>query len=170
MHIIAIQKRVLTRTLGRAQSLQRLVESQAPQPGAPARSRGLRATPLAWLPTYARRMRDLFDGRSFPYGIEENRPTWWQLLRLTPTEQGIAHFARKAGGDFPRYHDVGAGMSSAEEWVSFSPKPILRRVAMGFADQIGQESDLIALPSLRIACMEITLLLAAAVITLTDVL
>ena len=43
--------------------------------------------------------------------------------------------------------------------------PSLRRVAMGFADQIGQESDLIALPILPIACMESLYWLAAAEIT-----
>ena len=46
--------------------------------------------PLAWLPTYARKMRDLFDGDPFLYGIEENRPTLEQFLRYT-YEQGIAH-------------------------------------------------------------------------------
>jgi 4,5-dihydroxyphthalate decarboxylase len=45
--------------------------------------------PLAWLPTYARKMRDMFDGDPFPYGIEENRPTLEQFLRYTH-EQGIA--------------------------------------------------------------------------------
>jgi 4,5-dihydroxyphthalate decarboxylase len=46
--------------------------------------------PLAWLPTYARKMRDVFDGDPFPFGIEENRPTWEQLL-LYAHQQGIAH-------------------------------------------------------------------------------
>jgi 4,5-dihydroxyphthalate decarboxylase len=45
--------------------------------------------PLAWLPTYARRMRDMFAGDPFPYGIEANRPTLEQFLRYT-YEQGIA--------------------------------------------------------------------------------
>ena len=57
--------------------------------------------PLAWLPTYARRMRDMFDGDPFPYGIEENRPTLEQFLRYTH-EQGIAR--RKAAPEeiFPQ--------------------------------------------------------------------
>ena len=42
------------------------------------------------LPTYARKMADLFHGDPFPYGIEENRPTLEQFLRYT-REQGIAH-------------------------------------------------------------------------------
>src|SRR6266404_1571334 len=90
MHIIAIQRRVLdehpwvARNLYNAfveskrRSLERLLD--------PAVSR----YPLAWLPSYARKMADLFDGDPFPYGIEENRPTLEQFLRYT-REQGIAH-------------------------------------------------------------------------------
>jgi len=89
MHIIAIQRRVLdehpwvARNLYNAfveskrRSLERLLD--------PAVSR----YPLAWLPTYARKMHDLFGGDPFPYGIEENRPTLEQFLRYT-REQGIA--------------------------------------------------------------------------------
>jgi len=81
MHIIAIQKHILdenpwvARNLYNAfveakrRSLERLLD--------PAVSR----YPLAWLPTYARRMRDLFDGDPFPYGIEENRPTLEALVQ-----------------------------------------------------------------------------------------
>ena len=66
MHIIAIQKRILdehpwvARNLYNAfveskrRSLERLLD--------PAVSR----YPLAWLPTYARRMRDMFDGDPVP--------------------------------------------------------------------------------------------------------
>lgn len=90
MHIIAIQKSVLeanpwvARNLYNAfleskrRSLERLFD--------PAVSR----YPLAWLPIYARRMREMFDGDPFPFGIEENRATWEQLLSYAH-EQGIAH-------------------------------------------------------------------------------
>src|SRR5262245_16038640 len=90
MHIIAIQRRVLdehpwvARNLYNAfaeskrRSLERLLD--------PAVSR----YPLAWLPSYTRKMSDLFDSDPFPYGIEENRPTLEQFLRYTH-EQGIAH-------------------------------------------------------------------------------
>ncbi|NDA47260.1 MAG: ABC transporter substrate-binding protein [Alphaproteobacteria bacterium] len=90
MHIIAMKKAILednpwvARSLVNAfqeskrRSLERLLD--------PAVSR----YPLAWLPTYARRMRDMFDGDPFPYGIEENRPTWEQMLLYT-YQQGIAH-------------------------------------------------------------------------------
>jgi 4,5-dihydroxyphthalate decarboxylase len=90
MHILAMRKAVLddnpwvARNLYNAfleskqRSVQRLLD--------PAVSR----YPLAWLPFYARRMRDLFGGDPFPYGIEENRATWEQLL-LYAHQQGIAH-------------------------------------------------------------------------------
>jgi 4,5-dihydroxyphthalate decarboxylase len=39
--------------------------------------------PAAWLPAYMRKMRDMFDGDTFPFGIEENRPTLEQFLRYT---------------------------------------------------------------------------------------
>jgi len=90
MHIIAVQKHILdanpwvARNLYNAfaeskrRSLERILD--------PAVSR----YPLAWLPIYARKMRDMFDGDPFPFGIEENRPTWEQLL-LYAHQQGIAH-------------------------------------------------------------------------------
>ncbi|NBQ05371.1 MAG: ABC transporter substrate-binding protein [Betaproteobacteria bacterium] len=46
--------------------------------------------PLPWLATYARKMRDKFEGDTFPYGIEENRPTWELMAKYT-FQQGIAH-------------------------------------------------------------------------------
>jgi 4,5-dihydroxyphthalate decarboxylase len=101
MHIIAIQTRVLdehpwvARNLYNAfveskrRSLERLLD--------PAVSR----YPLAWLPTYARKMRDLHGGDPFPYGIEENPPTLEQFLRYTH-EQGIAHRHAKPEEIFPK--------------------------------------------------------------------
>jgi 4,5-dihydroxyphthalate decarboxylase len=90
MHIIAVQKHIvdanpwIPRNLYNAfneskrRSLERLLD--------PAVSR----YPLAWLPTYARRMRDMFGGDPFPFGIEENKATWEQMLLYT-YQQGIAH-------------------------------------------------------------------------------
>ena len=57
--------------------------------------------PLAWLPTYARRMRDIFGGDPFPYGIEENRATWEQMALYT-YQQGIAHREFKPEEIFPK--------------------------------------------------------------------
>ena len=90
MHIIAVKKRILdehpwiARNLYNAfleskrRSVERLLD--------PAVSR----YPVPWLAAYARKMRDMFDGDPFPFGIEENRPTLEQFLRYT-YEQGIAH-------------------------------------------------------------------------------
>ena len=101
MHIMAVQKHVLdenpwvARNLlnafneSKRRSLERLLD--------PAVSR----YPLAWLPTYARKMRDMFDGDPFPYGIEENRPTWEQMLLYTH-QQGIAHYHAKPEDLFPK--------------------------------------------------------------------
>jgi 4,5-dihydroxyphthalate decarboxylase len=46
--------------------------------------------PLPWLTTYARKMRDRFNGDTFPFGIEANRPTW-ELMSLYCFQQGISH-------------------------------------------------------------------------------
>ena len=90
MHIIAMRKSILdenpwvARNLMNAfqeskrRSLERLFD--------PAVSR----YPLPWLASYARHMRDKFEGDPFPYGIEENRPTWEQMSLYT-FQQGIAH-------------------------------------------------------------------------------
>jgi 4,5-dihydroxyphthalate decarboxylase len=90
MHIIAMRKAILkdnpwvARNLYNAflesknRSLDRLLD--------PAVSR----YPLPWLSSYGRRMRDMFDGDPFPYGIEENRATWEQMALYT-YQQGIAH-------------------------------------------------------------------------------
>jgi 4,5-dihydroxyphthalate decarboxylase len=46
--------------------------------------------PVPWLTAYARKMRDLVGGDLFPFGIDENRPTWEQAA-LYAFQQGIAH-------------------------------------------------------------------------------
>jgi len=101
MHIITMQKRIVdenpwvARNLVNAfeeskrRSLERLLD--------PAVSR----YPLAWLPTYARKMRDMFGGDPFPYGIEANRPTLEQMLLYT-YQQGIAHKHVKPEDLFPK--------------------------------------------------------------------
>ena len=90
MHIIAMKRQILdenpwvARNLlnafqeSKRRSIERLLD--------PAVSR----YPVPWLATYARRMRDMFNGDLFPYGIEENRPTWEQMALYTH-QQGIAY-------------------------------------------------------------------------------
>jgi 4,5-dihydroxyphthalate decarboxylase len=101
MHIIAMKKKIVdenpwvARNLVNAfeeskrRSLERLLD--------PAVSR----YPLAWLPTYARKMRDMFGGDPFPYGIDQNRPTLEQMLLYT-YQQGIAHKHVKPEDLFPK--------------------------------------------------------------------
>ena len=101
MHIIAIQKHIVdqypwvARNLFNAflESKNRSIERMLD----PAVSR----YPVAWLPSYARRMRDMFDGDLFPYGIEENRATLEQLAFYS-YQQGIAHRHMKIEEMFPK--------------------------------------------------------------------
>src|SRR3984957_14853790 len=101
MHIITVQKRILdenpwvARNLlnafneSKRRSLERLFD--------PAVSR----YPLPWLPTYARKMQDMFNGDPFPYGIDENRSTFEQLALYTH-QQGIAHRLMDVDDMFPK--------------------------------------------------------------------
>jgi len=101
MHIIALQKRVLdanpwvARNLYNAflNSKNRSVERMSD----PAVSR----YPLPWGPAYARKVRDMFGGDPFPYGIDANRATWEQMARYA-IEQGIAHRHAKPEEIFPK--------------------------------------------------------------------
>lgn len=100
MHIMTMKKKLLeenpwiARNLlnafneSKRRSLERLFD--------PAVSR----YPLPWLSTYARKMRDMMHGDTFPFGVEENRPTWEQLLLYT-YQQGIAHRHAKVEEIFP---------------------------------------------------------------------
>jgi 4,5-dihydroxyphthalate decarboxylase len=101
MHIIALKKRILdenpwvARNLlnafneSKRRSVERLLD--------PAVSR----YPLAWLPTYGRQMQQIFGSDPFPFGIDENRPTWEQMLLYT-YQQGIAHKHVKPEDIFPK--------------------------------------------------------------------
>ncbi len=101
MHIIAMKRSILdehpwvARNLYNAfleskrRSIERILD--------PAVSR----YPVPWLTTYARKMRDMFGGDLYPYGIEENRPTWEQMMLYT-YQQGIAHRHVKPEDIFPK--------------------------------------------------------------------
>ena len=100
MHVIAMKRQILDAIPGwpaasttpsstsKNNSIARLIEQSVSR------------YPLPWLTTYARRMRDMFDGDPFPFGIEANRPTLEQFLRYTH-EQGIAHRHAKVEEIFP---------------------------------------------------------------------
>jgi 4,5-dihydroxyphthalate decarboxylase len=57
--------------------------------------------PLPWLPTYGRKMQEIFGDDPFPFGIEENRSTWEQML-LYSYQQGIAHKHVQPEDIFPK--------------------------------------------------------------------
>ncbi len=90
MHIIAMKRSIVNehpwaaRNLftafleSKRRSLERILD--------PAVSR----YPVPWLTAYARRMRSIVGDDLFPFGIEENRPTWEQMALYT-VQQGIAH-------------------------------------------------------------------------------
>ena len=116
MHIIAMRRRIVdehpwaARNLYNAfleskrRSIERILD--------PAVSR----YPVPWLATYARRMRDMFGGDLFPYGIEENRPTWEQMALYT-YQQGIAHRHDDAGGVLSGGdHDEGRRLGAAGDF------------------------------------------------------
>jgi 4,5-dihydroxyphthalate decarboxylase len=110
MHIIAVQKHALdenpwvARYLlnafveSKRRSLERILD--------PAVSR----YPLPWLSAYASKMRDMFEGDPFRYGIEENRPTIEQFLRYA-YEQGIAKRHAKPEEIFPKGFQIVPGQT-----------------------------------------------------------
>jgi 4,5-dihydroxyphthalate decarboxylase len=57
--------------------------------------------PMAWLPDYAARMRELFGEDFWPYGIEANRATLDAFLRYAH-EQGVCHKLLTPEDIFPR--------------------------------------------------------------------
>ncbi len=90
MHIIAMRKRILDENPWVARNLYNAFEESKRRSMERLFDPAVSRYPLAWLPTYARRMRDIFGDDPFPYGIEENRATWEQMALYT-YQQGIAH-------------------------------------------------------------------------------
>jgi len=101
MHVIAMKRKILDEHPWVAGSLYNAFNESKNR----ALGRMLEASvsryPMPWLTTYARRMRDMFGGDPFPFGIEENRPTLEQFLRYVH-EQGIAHRYAKVEEIFPK--------------------------------------------------------------------
>jgi 4,5-dihydroxyphthalate decarboxylase len=89
MHIIAMKKRILDENPWVARNLYNAFEESKRRSLERLLDPAVSRYPLAWLPTYGRRMRDLFGDDPFPFGIEKNRPTFEQMLLYT-YQQGIA--------------------------------------------------------------------------------
>jgi 4,5-dihydroxyphthalate decarboxylase len=90
MHIIAMQKHLLDKNPWIARNLYNAFLESKRRSVERIMDPAVSRYPIAWLPTYARKMRDMFNGDIFPYGIEENRPTFEQMALYT-YQQGIAH-------------------------------------------------------------------------------
>lgn len=101
MHVIAIKRSILDQHPWIAGSLYNAFNESKNRALSRMFEQSVSRYPLPWLTTYARRMRDMFDGDPFPFGIEENRPTFEQFLRYT-YEQGIAHRHAKVEDIFPK--------------------------------------------------------------------
>lgn len=90
MHIIAVQKHIIDENPWVARNLVNAFEESKRRSVERLLDPAVSRYPLAWLPTYGRKMRDMFGGDPFPFGIEANRPTFEQMLLYT-YQQGIAH-------------------------------------------------------------------------------
>jgi 4,5-dihydroxyphthalate decarboxylase len=101
MHVIAIKRQILDQHPWVAGSLYNAFLASKNNAITRLTEQSVSRYPLPWLVAYARRMRDLFDGDPFPFGIEANRPTLEQFLRYTH-EQGIAHRHAKVEEIFPK--------------------------------------------------------------------
>jgi 4,5-dihydroxyphthalate decarboxylase len=100
MHVIAMKRQILDQHPWVAGSLYNAFLESKNRSIERLTEQSVSRYPLPWLVAYARRMRDLFDGDPFPFGIEANRPTLEQFLRYT-SEQGIAHRHAKVEEIFP---------------------------------------------------------------------
>jgi len=90
MHIIAMQKHILDENPWVARNLYNAFDESKRRSVERMLDPAVSRYPLAWVPTYARQMCDVFGGDPYPFGIDENRATWEQMLLYT-YQQGIAH-------------------------------------------------------------------------------
>jgi 4,5-dihydroxyphthalate decarboxylase len=90
MHIIAMRKSVLEKHPWAARNIYNAFEESKRRSLERILDPAVSRYPVPWLTNYANRMRDVFGGELFPFGIEPNRPTLELFLRYA-VEQGIAH-------------------------------------------------------------------------------
>ncbi|MAJ92746.1 MAG: ABC transporter substrate-binding protein [Rhodospirillaceae bacterium] len=90
MHIIAMQQHILDENPWVARNLLNAFNESKRRSVARMFDPAVSRYPLPFVPAYARRMQEMFGADPFPFGIEENRPTWEQMLLYT-YQQGIAH-------------------------------------------------------------------------------
>ena len=100
MHVIALRKAILAGNPWVARNLVNAFEESKRRSLERILDPAVSRYPLPWLTNYASRMRAMFGGELFPYGIEANRPTLELFLRYAH-EQGIAHKLAKPEDIFP---------------------------------------------------------------------
>ena len=100
MHVIALRKAILAGNPWVARNLVNAFEDSKRRSLERILDPAVSRYPLPWLTNYAARMREMFGGELFPYGIEANRPTLELFLRYAH-EQGIAHKLVKPEDIFP---------------------------------------------------------------------
>tara|TARA_Y100001936_G_scaffold246900_1_gene291709 strand:- start:311 stop:1117 length:807 start_codon:yes stop_codon:yes gene_type:complete len=101
MHIIAMQRHILDENPWVARNLLNAFNESKRRSVARMFDPAVSRYPLPFVPAYARRMQEMFGADPFPFGIEENRPTWEQMLLYT-YQQGIAHKHVTPGDIFPQ--------------------------------------------------------------------
>jgi 4,5-dihydroxyphthalate decarboxylase len=100
MHVIALRNSILDRNPWIARNLLNAFEESKRRSLERILDPAVSRYPVPWLTGYATRMRDMFGGELFPYGIDANRPTLELFLRYAH-EQGIAHRLAKPEDIFP---------------------------------------------------------------------
>jgi 4,5-dihydroxyphthalate decarboxylase len=101
MHIIAMKKRIVDEHPWAARNLYNAFQESKRRSVARLLDPAVSRYPLPWLANYARGMVERFGGDPFPYGVEENRPTWEQMALYTH-QQGIARRRYTPEEIFPR--------------------------------------------------------------------
>lgn len=89
MHVIAMRRDILGEYPWLARNLYLAFEESRKRAIDRLMEGGVSRYPIPWMLDTAERMRDLFGGDFYPYGIEENRPTLEAFLQWS-YEQGIA--------------------------------------------------------------------------------
>ncbi|MEK9847878.1 MAG: hypothetical protein VW445_08670 [Rhodospirillaceae bacterium] len=100
MHIIAMQRKVLQENPWVARNLLNAFNESKNRAVQRMLDPAVSRYPLPWIPAYGERMCNTFGKDPFPFGIEENRATWEQMLLYT-YQQGIAHKHVKPEDIFP---------------------------------------------------------------------
>ena len=90
MHIIAMRRHILDETPWVARNLLNAFNESKRRSVDRMLDPAVSRYPLPFVPAYARRMQEMFGDDPFPFGIDENRPTWEQMLLYTH-QQGIAY-------------------------------------------------------------------------------